>query len=271
MSNDYCGLEHGVGHAREQYTAIWNMSPDLTSWLNTTRLGILKPWIVAGLGRPAARGRAPLTQTSAQSSTFSASTACAPDGSKAPRRDCQTCAKPEKRHPSAAALGAQRSWGNRWPGRVVEAVFTGVRLDVIGGGELRYGVRDGRDTSMIFASFVFYCAPKSAEPSWVIRSTAYTGGSSGAMAGSEPGTGADGASAVPAGGAPCVCALCMLALCMLAPSLFSRLVGPGRTALATCHLTRVVICSSLGRSSHAHGLPAQLRLPEQAIRWLAVF
>ena len=32
---------------------------------STRRLGMLKPWIVAGLGRPAERGISPLTQTSA--------------------------------------------------------------------------------------------------------------------------------------------------------------------------------------------------------------
>ena len=40
-------------------------APGFTLSLSTTRLGILKPWMVAGLGRPAARGICPLTQTSA--------------------------------------------------------------------------------------------------------------------------------------------------------------------------------------------------------------
>ena len=30
--------------------AIWNLSPGFTASASTTRLGMLKPWIVAGLG-----------------------------------------------------------------------------------------------------------------------------------------------------------------------------------------------------------------------------
>src|SRR5437868_6927116 len=60
----------GFGGAKEigplmPRIAIWNLSPGFTLSLNTTRLGMLKPWMVAGLGRPAARGICPLTQTSA--------------------------------------------------------------------------------------------------------------------------------------------------------------------------------------------------------------
>jgi hypothetical protein len=47
-------------------TAISNLSPgDTILSPSTRRLGMLKPWIAAGLGRPEARGIAPLTQTSA--------------------------------------------------------------------------------------------------------------------------------------------------------------------------------------------------------------
>jgi len=46
-------------------TAISNVSPCATWSRSTTRLGMLKPWIAAGLGRPPARGNTPLTQTSA--------------------------------------------------------------------------------------------------------------------------------------------------------------------------------------------------------------
>src|SRR6516162_3036436 len=41
-------------------TAISKVSPGLTASLSTTRLGMLKPWIVAGLGLPAVRGNSPL-------------------------------------------------------------------------------------------------------------------------------------------------------------------------------------------------------------------
>src|SRR3989442_2945789 len=47
-------------------TAISNLSPgDTARSASTTRLGMLKPWIAPGLGRPGVRGIAPLIQTSA--------------------------------------------------------------------------------------------------------------------------------------------------------------------------------------------------------------
>src|SRR5262245_19254864 len=47
-------------------TAISNRSPgDTTPSASTTRLGMLKPWIAPGLGRPGVRSIAPLIQTSA--------------------------------------------------------------------------------------------------------------------------------------------------------------------------------------------------------------
>src|SRR5262245_55382965 len=47
-------------------TAISNRSPgDTPRSASTTRLGMLKPWIAPGLGRPGVRGITPLIQTSA--------------------------------------------------------------------------------------------------------------------------------------------------------------------------------------------------------------
>src|SRR4029453_2756477 len=52
-------------------TAISNLSPEDTARsASTTRLGMLKPWIAPGLGRPGGRGIAPLIQTSAESSAW---------------------------------------------------------------------------------------------------------------------------------------------------------------------------------------------------------
>src|SRR5439155_17406131 len=45
-------------------TATSNCSPGAMAVLSTSRLGMLNPWIVPGLGRPAARGITPLTQIS---------------------------------------------------------------------------------------------------------------------------------------------------------------------------------------------------------------
>src|SRR5262247_2557996 len=47
-------------------TAISNFSPGVTARsASTTRLGMLKPWIAPGLGRPGVRSIVPLIQTSA--------------------------------------------------------------------------------------------------------------------------------------------------------------------------------------------------------------
>src|SRR5262245_66229267 len=45
--------------------AISTLSPALTASAMTTRFGMLKPWIVAGLVMPTRRGISPLTHTSA--------------------------------------------------------------------------------------------------------------------------------------------------------------------------------------------------------------
>src|SRR5512132_1713910 len=66
-------------------------------------------------------------------------------------------------------------------------------------------------TSMIFASLVFHCAPKMADPSSVIRSTIHTGGSDGAMAGCGAANGRTGVAAMMTGGATRWCGVGMAA------------------------------------------------------------
>jgi hypothetical protein len=50
---------------REKWLYFSYTPPGQTASLRTRRWGMLKPWIVAGLGRPAARGNSPFTQISA--------------------------------------------------------------------------------------------------------------------------------------------------------------------------------------------------------------
>jgi hypothetical protein len=79
-------------------------------------------------------------------------------------------------------------------------------------------------TSMIFASRVYHCAPKMADPSSVIKSTVHTGGSDGAMAGCGDANGRTGVAAMMTGGATTWCGVGMAAPLML-PSAIDALVG----------------------------------------------
>src|SRR5207302_10154506 len=80
-------------------------------------------------------------------------------------------------------------------------------------------------TSMIFASRVFHCAPKMADPSNVIRSTVHTGGSAGAMAGCGAANGRTGVAAMMTGGATRWCCVGIAAPLMLPPTLDARVGG----------------------------------------------
>src|SRR2546425_982263 len=79
-------------------------------------------------------------------------------------------------------------------------------------------------TAMIFASRVFHCAPKMADPSSVIKSTLHTGGSDGAMAGCGDANGRTGVAAMMTGGAARWRSVGMAAPLMLPPAL-DALVG----------------------------------------------
>src|SRR5215472_2995625 len=74
-------------------------------------------------------------------------------------------------------------------------------------------------TSMIFASLVFHCAPKIADPSSVIKSTLHTGGNAGAMAGCGATNGRTGVAAMMTGGATRWCSVGMAAPLMLPPAM----------------------------------------------------
>src|SRR5262245_59617710 len=79
-------------------------------------------------------------------------------------------------------------------------------------------------TSIIFASRVFHCAPKMADPSSVIRSTVHTGGSDGAMAGCGDANGRTGVAAMMTGGGTRWFCVGMAAPLML-PRAMDTLVG----------------------------------------------
>src|SRR5215472_8500652 len=74
-------------------------------------------------------------------------------------------------------------------------------------------------TSMIFASLVFHCAPKIADPSSVIKSTLHTGGNAGAMAGCGAANGRTGVAAIMTGGATRWCCAGMAAPLLLPPAM----------------------------------------------------
>jgi hypothetical protein len=93
-------------------TAILNLSPRLTGSRSTMRLGILKPWIAAGLGLPAVGGSSPLTQTSGQSSTLTV-------GYRQGRSE------PEERHHIAASFRTKICRGNLRPCPAGAAVRSG--------------------------------------------------------------------------------------------------------------------------------------------------
>src|SRR6266581_7592237 len=80
-------------------------------------------------------------------------------------------------------------------------------------------------TSMIFASRVFHCAPKMADPSSVIRSTVHTGGSDGAMAGCGDAKGRTGVAAMMTGGATRWCCVGMAAPLILPPARYAFVGG----------------------------------------------
>src|SRR5262245_64239498 len=82
-------------------------------------------------------------------------------------------------------------------------------------------------TSIIFASRVFHCAPKMADPSSVIRSTVHTGGSDGAMAGCGDANGRTGVAAMMTGGATRWCCVGMAAPLMLPPARYACVGGRG--------------------------------------------
>src|SRR5215471_2890008 len=79
-------------------------------------------------------------------------------------------------------------------------------------------------TSIIFASRVFHCAPKMADPSSLIKSTLHTGGSDGAMAGCGAANGRTGVAAIMTGGATRWCSVGMAAPLMML-SAMDALVG----------------------------------------------
>src|SRR6266571_3598793 len=81
------------------------------------------------------------------------------------------------------------------------------------------------DTSMIFASRVFHCAPKMADPSSVIKSTVHTGGSDGAMAGCGDANGRTGVAAMMTGGATRWCCVGMAAPLILLPAMYACVGG----------------------------------------------
>src|SRR5262249_31929461 len=83
--------------------ATWNLSPGLTESASTTRLGMLKPWIVAGLVMPARHfsinPNFRVIVDICREHRFGASSFKVSDF----RRYGQVRAKPEKRHFAAAA------------------------------------------------------------------------------------------------------------------------------------------------------------------------
>src|SRR6266852_7068134 len=80
-------------------------------------------------------------------------------------------------------------------------------------------------TSMIFASRVFHCAPKMADPSSVIKSTVHTGGSDGAMAGCGDANGRTGVAAMMTGGATRWCCVGIADPLMLPPAMYALVGG----------------------------------------------
>src|SRR5882724_7395519 len=84
-------------------------------------------------------------------------------------------------------------------------------------------------TSMIFASRVFHCAPKMADPSRVIRSTLHTGGSAGAMAGCGEANGRTGVAASMTGGATTWDGVGMAAPLLVPPAMSVWVGGRGVT------------------------------------------
>src|SRR5262245_10479400 len=87
-------------------------------------------------------------------------------------------------------------------------------------------------TSMIFASRVFHCAPKMADPARVIKSTVHTGGSDGAMAGCGAANGRTGVAAMMMGGATRWCCVGIATPLMLPPAMDA---GGGGRCLSQYH------------------------------------
>jgi len=80
-----------------------------------------------------------------------------------------------------------------------------------------------------YGTKVFHWAPKMADPSSVIRSTVYTGGSDGARAGCGEAKGRTGVAAMMTGGATRWCGVGMAAPLMLPPAMSACVGGSGVT------------------------------------------
>jgi hypothetical protein len=61
----FVGAVYGTDLHAKRIDSLAGATLGVTVLRSTRRLGMLKPWIAAGLGRPAARGNTPSTQTSA--------------------------------------------------------------------------------------------------------------------------------------------------------------------------------------------------------------
>ena len=175
--------------------AISNLSPAFACSVSTTRLGMLKPWIVAGLGRPrAARHRAVhpgfgIIVDRERQHRDGAARIEIPDL----RRNRQVRAVPCHEQPPAAdaireRLGLDRraTWNRRSPSRPHAA---GCRRTMsISDRRPRAAALRRSSTSMFF-----HCAPNALTPSSVIRFTTWAAGICGGMIGIGLAGGAGGA------------------------------------------------------------------------------
>src|SRR5919106_6415180 len=113
-------------------------------------------------------------------------------------------------------------------------------------------------TSMIFASLVFHCAPKIADPSSVIRSTVHMDGSDGAIAGCGAAKGRTGVAAMMTGGATRLRCVGIAAPLMWPPAMYAFVGGSCVGSRSFIYQYRVFeagqLASALGLAMKAIGV-----------------